>query len=303
MDSQLPPLQCLRAFVVVAETRGFTAAAQRLGVTQTAVSHQIAQLEAWLGFPLFVRSRAGVVLTEGGTAIQPAIAEALARLGATLAGAKRRSSRPRLHISTAPEFGTQWLSPRLEQFRTERPEADIRLTLEYRRVEPSADEADIVIRLAGGSDGERLTRDDEFAVSSPALAKTLPKRQGLLAAPLLRYEGARNTLLDWRRWCGLLFNATGDEAAERLPGLDIDGGPLFPTFGAMLEACRRGEGFALVRNSLVADDLVRGTLVKCFVETLEADLQYQLLIAPAARRRPEVIAFRDWILSEAAAAR
>lgn len=300
MDSQLPPLQCLRAFVVVAETRGFTAAAHKLGVTQTAVSHQIAQLEAWLGFDVFVRNRAGVALTEAGAAIHPAVAEVLGRLGDTLQRARRRPRHPLLRISTGPEFGTQWLTPRLERFRAAHPGVEISLTLEYRRVEPGADEADVVIRLGGGG-GERLTRDDEFAVSSPGLARTLPKRRALLAAPLLRYEGARNTLLDWRRWCGLLFDATDDEPGDMLPGLDIDGGPLYPTFAAMLEACRSGKGFALVRNSLVAEDLERGTLVRCFTETLEADLQYHLLIAPTARRQPEVVAFRDWILSEASA--
>ena len=56
----------LRAFACIAETRTFTAAAERLHVTQAAVSMQIKQLETEVGVPLFLRTPRRVVLTEAG---------------------------------------------------------------------------------------------------------------------------------------------------------------------------------------------------------------------------------------------
>src|SRR5256885_158616 len=58
----------LRTLREVAETLNFTRAAERLGLTQSAVSHQIKSLEAELGEPLFVRAKRGVLLSEGGRA-------------------------------------------------------------------------------------------------------------------------------------------------------------------------------------------------------------------------------------------
>src|SRR2546428_6970614 len=58
----------LRTLREVAETLNFTRAAERLGLTQSAVSHQIKSLESELGEPLFVRAKRGVLLSEGGRA-------------------------------------------------------------------------------------------------------------------------------------------------------------------------------------------------------------------------------------------
>jgi len=62
---ELGQLRTLRA---VAETLNFTRAGEKLGLTQSAVSHQIKALEAELGEPLFVRTKRGVLLSEGGRA-------------------------------------------------------------------------------------------------------------------------------------------------------------------------------------------------------------------------------------------
>ncbi|MRX36422.1 LysR family transcriptional regulator [Aminobacter sp. NyZ550] len=89
--SRLPPLQTLRAMAAVARTRSFTKAGEELGLTQTAISHQIAQLEAWLGTPLFVRSRKGVELTVLADKAIPDIVAALSALEAVLETRARAS--------------------------------------------------------------------------------------------------------------------------------------------------------------------------------------------------------------------
>lgn len=302
----LPPMQGLRAFLAIAETASFTRAASELGLTQTAISHQIAQLETWLGGTLFVRSRRSVELTELGRSLLPEVTAQLEALQRVLGAARRRVSERQLVISTTPEFGTQWLAPRLERFVEQHPGIKVSLTLDYRRADLAAGEADVAIWLGQGDarlKAERLALEEEFAVSSPGLSARLPPTQALLAAPLLHYQGARNTVLDWRRWNSQLYGAGPDSVGDRLAALiDFDAGPSFPSFADMLEACRRGEGFALVRTSLVADDLAAGLLVRCFVETLPSDLHYHLVTAPQRRPSEAVTAFRRWILAEMALA-
>ena len=73
-------MQGIRAFLAVAETGSFTRAAAELGLTQTAVSHQIAQLEKWLGGELFLRERRNTKLTLLGESLLPGIAASLTNL-------------------------------------------------------------------------------------------------------------------------------------------------------------------------------------------------------------------------------
>ncbi|GLQ57103.1 LysR family transcriptional regulator [Devosia nitrariae] len=301
-STALPSLQGLRAFLAVAETGSFTKAATALGLTQTAVSHQIAQFEDWLGGQVFVRDRRAVGLTPLGERLLPQVRESLTDLHQVLSAARQTGQRQKLSLSTTPEFGTQWLAPRLENFVSAHPGISVSVTLEYRRADLMAGEADIAIWLGSGGPGlsaDRLMLEEEFAVSSPELSARLPKRKALLAAPLLHYKGERHTVLDWRRWHSQLYGAgegsPGDELAREI---DMDAGPVYATFSDMLEACRRGEGFALVRTSLVADDLKAGRLVRCFVEVLPSDLHYHLVTAPQRRPRPEITIFRQWIFSQ-----
>ncbi|MBA8910100.1 LysR family transcriptional regulator [Aminobacter ciceronei] len=301
--SRLPPLQTLRAMAAVARTRSFTKAGEELGLTQTAISHQIAQLEAWLGTPLFVRSRKGVELTVLADKAIPDIVAALSALEAVLETARPSLRSEQLSISTTPEFASQWLQPRLGGFCVAHPEIDVSVTIEYRRARFDIDKIGVAIWLAGtlpGTEAFRLTEDYEFAVSSPAVARALPSRQALRAAPLLRYEGARHTVLDWERWHGQIYD--GKEQFPAVDGVegpfDFQAGPSFPTFSDMIAACRQDAGLALVRSSLVADDLAAGRLVKCFDEIIPSDLQYHLVTSPAQRRSPGVIAFRKWIIQQ-----
>lgn len=304
-STSLPSLQSLRAFAAVAETGGFTRAASALGVTQTAVSHQIAQLEDWLGGQVFLRENRAIRLTALGETLLPEVSASLAALHKVLSSARNTDATKSLRISTTPEFGTQWLTPRLQGFLDANPNVRVSLSLEYRRAKLDGEDADVAIWLGGGGaalQAERLMLEEEFAVSSPELRDRLPKRKAVLAAPLLRYEGALHTVLDWRRWQSQLHGAeVGSIGHDLMQELDFSSTPIYPSFSEMLEACRQGKGFALVRTSLVADDIAAGRLVRCFIETMPSDLHYHLVLPRLRRPRPEVAAFRQWILNEARA--
>ncbi|CAM5542712.1 Glycine cleavage system transcriptional activator [Mycolicibacterium aubagnense] len=282
--------------LAVDRQRSFTRAGLDLGLTQTAVSHQIAQLERWLGRTLFLRGRAGVDLAPEAGAIVPRVTEAVEALLRVLDEARSTERGRKLRISTTSEFATQWLQQRLPGFCSANPSIDVSVTIEYRRAQLDAEDVGVAIWLMGTPphDGAlRLTDDHELVVCSPGLLAKLPAANALLEAPLLRYEGARHTVLDWERWHGQLYGRTAREG-ERSIG--FDSGPCFPTFADMIAACEAGDGFALVRTSLVADRLAAGKLVQAFVETVRSDLQYYFVSTPAQRKGAEVVAFRAWLV-------
>ena len=165
----LPPLQTLRAFVAVARTKSFTAAADALSVTQTAVSHQIAQLEDWIGGRLFVRDRRGAEITAVGAALLPDVVRALGDLQQALDRARLDVGNPKLRVSTTPEFSEQWLAPRLIDFCDRYPDLDVSVIVQYRRARLVDGDIDVAIWLSGTAENgsEQLTADEEFAVCAP----------------------------------------------------------------------------------------------------------------------------------------
>ena len=296
----LPPLSTLQAFCVIAETGGFAKAAERLGLTQTAVSHQIAQLEGWIGGRLFDRGRRGARLSPLGSRLQPEIGAALTALETALHQARAASASPSLSIATTPEFSSQWLAPRLESFCRRYPKIEVRTAVTYQR--PDFASVDLAIWLGRGGPElvtEPLLLDDEFVVCAPGVSARLPSRGAIRAAPLLLYRGMRHTVLDWQRW---FEQVSGEPDSDELAGFSIEqavsGARTFDTVEEMLDACGRGEGFALVRSSLVGAHLASGKLVRCFVEQQPAALNYAMLYPVGALEKSSVALFRQWLLGQ-----
>jgi LysR family glycine cleavage system transcriptional activator len=298
----LPPLSVLQTFCAIAETGGFGRAAERIGQTQTAISHQLAQLEGWIGGRLFDRGRNGARLTPLGARLHPAIAGTIFELETALYHARASISVRSVAVSVSPEFSSQWLAVRLPDFCQHHPEIEVKMAVGYQRPDFQPGGVDLAIWLGRAETGltqEELLTDEELVVSSPDLSARLPPRQAISAAPLLRYAGMRHTSLDWQRWYEQITSGLDGEAN---PHFDIvravEKAPLFSSFTEMLEACRQGRGFALVRSSLVARDLTEKKLVRCFVEVQPAAVSYNLVYPPNALLNPAAALFRSWLLSQ-----
>lgn len=298
----LPPLSVLQAFCAIAETGGFGRAADRTGRTQTAVSHQLAQLEGWIGGRLFDRGRSGARLTPLGARLHPAIAATISELEMALYQARASVSVRSVAVSVSPEFSSQWLASRLPDFCQRHPDIELKMAVGYQRPDFQPGGIDLAIWLGRADVGltqEELLTDEEFVVSSPALSKQLPPRNAIRAAPLLRYAGMRHTILDWQRWYEQVTDASDGEVSRLFDIAQAAAdAPLFDSFTDMLDACRQGRGFALVRSSLVARDIAEKTLVRCFVEVQPAAVSYNLLYPPNALQNPAAALFRNWLLSQ-----
>lgn len=293
-DPPLPPLNALRVLEAVLRHGNVTRAARELGVTQTAASHQLAALEAFLGADLVQRAPGGVRPTPLGAAWGDALSDVFERLRA----ANRRLRRPPgprlVSVSVMPSFGTRWLVPRLGRFLAAHPDVDVRVSSTERLVDFSVEDVDLGVRYGRrpgvGPTAEHLLDDAWIVVCAPALAAALSlgSPAELLRAPLLCDDEPGG----WTAWLG----AVGVRPAGPVRSTELSDS------ASVVDAAVRGTGVALARWSLAADELALGRLVRVFPGTpaLPTGRAYYLA-GPPGVPRPEVEAFRAWLKGELAA--
>jgi LysR family glycine cleavage system transcriptional activator len=290
----LPPLNALCAFEATARHLSFTRAAKELGVTQTAVSHQIKSLEGTLGVVLFHRLPRHLTLTRAGQGWISELTPVFARLRSTNERLRRLpSERPVVSITTLPSFGARWLVPRLGGFLTAHPDLDVRISATQALTDFAVEPIDVGIRCGTGHYPglyrEKLADDAWLAVAAPSfLAKVRLRAPPDLAGQTLLYD---DHLDAWTRW----FAAQSLSCPTRCRYTQLTDS------GMLVEAALRGQGIALARWSLAGDDLKSGKLVRVFpkVAPLPAGFAYYLVGPRENFKRREVLAFRTWIRAEA----
>jgi LysR family glycine cleavage system transcriptional activator len=292
---QLPSLNALQAFEAAARHQSFTRAAGELGVTQTAVSHQVRALEIELGVALFRRSPQRVSLTPEGRAWAAELGAVFERLHDANQKLRQpvQSSRPAVSVSIIPSFGSRWLVPRLGRFLLEHTEIDVRISATERLVDFALEPIDIGIRYGlGGYSGlvsHKLAEDALVVVAAPSVADKRGRfRLRDLSSETLLHDDFPDA---WARF----FHAAGSD----LPGKARQSE--FTDSGMLVEAAVRAQGVALARWSLVADELGLGRLRLLFPEVppLPTGLAYYLVSPRENLRRKAVSAFRDWVVEEA----
>ena len=262
MDSPtraLPPLSRLKPFEAAARHESFTLAATELGMTQTAVSKQIGQLERDLGTRLFERRNRAVFLTDEGRRFGRVVSAALADTAAEVDYLRgdRRSDELILHCQLCEAF--YWLMPRLARFHERHPGTELRVVTALKPLTEAAERFDVAIQTTGRPSGTArlaFTASDEiFPVCAPTLLgeADLPLPPAALAAhPLLSHRVVLQEWMDWPDW----FEAVGIgiPAGHRVIGFD--------SFPLVLQAAVAGRGIALgwrrtVQGMIDEDKLIR----------------------------------------------
>lgn len=293
MPRDLPPLSTLRAFDAAAELGSFSLAAERLNLTHGAVSRAIKTLEDALGVVLFERSHRKVRLTRAGDIYAEEVRFALNHLRT---GAKRIEAEAEtgaLAVTTFDSFAAKWLMPRLSRFRAAAPEIDLRLFVTDDIVDFNRDRIDIAIRFGTGPyqglEAERLLEEETFPVCAPDLTSG---PHALRAPADLRHHTLIHDDMDivWSSWL----------AAAGVSGIDTSRGPFYNHSAHGIQAAIEGQGVALARSALVADDLKTGRLVRPFELSVKSPFAYWVVYPRHALERPKVRAFRDWAFSEVA---
>ncbi|MDE8760135.1 MULTISPECIES: transcriptional regulator GcvA [Rhizobium] len=292
MPDQLPPLQTLRAFEATARRLSMTMAAEELHLTHGAVSRQIKALEDHLGVQLFRRLTRKIELTEAGITFFGTVTRLLSELARVAEDIRRKNDTTRLVISAGVSFASKWLTPRLHRLMAHYPDFDVHLQVTDAPVDFASGDVDVALQYGTGSypfaAAERIMNE----TVSPVCAPEYRDRMGGLATPadlakckLIHEIGMTTT---WERWFAMM----------ELP-YPKTRGPGYSHGSMSIEAAIRGEGVALGRSVLVAEDLAQGRLVALFPKArLDVEWGYDLVYAIGTQDHPKLRAFQSWISGE-----
>ncbi|HEY0253297.1 MAG TPA: LysR substrate-binding domain-containing protein [Kofleriaceae bacterium] len=251
-------VRCLEAFVLVAETASFAAAARRLGVAKSVVSMRVQQLEEWIEAPLFHRTTRAVRLTQLGAAFQPECAELLASTARMFDRMRemKGSARGALRIHVLPGYAFGLYDRHLRAFCAKHPEIELEVVVSDAVIDPAREGFDCTIQIFEPV-SDNLVQRKLFAwrpvfCASPAYAA----RHGLPRSPedltehriglYSRYP--RTHAWEFRR--GKTAKTVALTAALRSTSVQL-----------LRDFARAGDGIAALPTLIAADDLTRGELV------------------------------------------
>ncbi|MGC9448672.1 LysR substrate-binding domain-containing protein [Cereibacter johrii] len=301
MDRQAPlrltvPLNALRAFEAAARHLSIKEAALELGVTPSAVSHQLRGLEDALGLTLMRRVGPALELTEAGARLAPDLSAGFSRISAAVGGLRQDRSAGALRLSMLPTFAAHWFSPRLTRYPFERTGFDLLISTTQETVDLSAGVADAAVRHGQGHwDGLRadLLFDETVSLfGAPPMGRDGPEdiRAQISRMPLFLSQHRKE---NYARW-----NAT------------LPGGPIRPaavmmvdTAGLALRAAMDGAGVALAGVEIASFDVGAGRLAQLFPHRAPTGGGYFLVYPEALARDRRVRNLSRWMVEASAGER
>ena len=301
--ANLSNLNALRAFEAAARNGSYVAAARELNVTPAAVGQQVRALEDWLEMALFVRSNAGGArLKPTATAVDAlgSLREGFDLVSAGLSKLREAKGRSTLTVTASQSFFSKWLLARIEKFQEAYPNIELRLDVSDRLSDFANEGVDLGIRYGSGHwprlSVELLMQETVFPVCGTDLTaghKAMNSPNDLLSRVLIHDTTVGATgegFPTWRDW----FRLAGLDTQHAEQGLKIN------SSAAILQAAMSGQGVALARSVLVADDLALGGLRRPFIG-LELPVKHSWYIVHRSEVAvmAKIQAFKSWILAEA----
>lgn len=290
----IPNFVLLRAFEAAARLQSFTLAAGELCLTPSAISHQVKELEAYFGRPLFVRRNRRVELTAQGARLQDSLGRVFDVIEAACQEVVLSADAQVLALHCPPSFAAKWLGPRLPAFMRAYPDITIRLTsgaewIDLTRVQ----ELDVTISYGGqverpGLVGVSLGTEQIVPLCAPHLVD--PQRPARSYIHELVLIDSSLSPVTWSNW----FKLNHLTLAKRAR-------PSFDRAALSISAAVDGVGVALESHRLAEREIERGELVVLggseFVP-LALDTHF-LSYRASDKQVPKVRVFRDWLLKSA----
>ena len=291
-----PPLNALRAFEAVARLGSFRAAAEALFVTQSAVSHQIRNVEEWLGKPLFEREGNRTRLLPHGADLARSLAGSMTEIEAACNRARNTSQA--LVIAAIPSVAMCWLIPRLSRFRAAHPEIEIRIVYAMHGREINFHDVHLAFVFSNETPtirGHFFLGGQSVPVCSPSALARLGRNPETVADFLILGLLHDGTQTGWTNWLSGLDSIAGD--TTHAPSYE---GTTFEDFNLLRAAALSGQGVALCPKAMIQPDLKSGGLVQVSTRVQDDGFNYYLVssttAAPLVTRQAQV--FRDWAMSE-----
>lgn len=297
---RLPPLVELRAFEAAARHLSFKKAADELGVTPTAISHQIRLLEEHCHRPLFRRRPRPLALTDAGARLFPKIRDGLEAFATGIASVQGDSDRRPLRVTTTNAFASRWLVPRLPGWRKLYPDVPLDVIGTDSVVDLHAGDADVAIRYMRTPPKDGIARgllgDTFWPVCSPRVLTSGIKRAADLRRHVLvhcYWSPSDREAPTWQRWLTVVRRRW-----RNVPELKDMEHLSFREELHAIDAVIAGQGIGIFSDVLVAKELADGTLVKLFAASLPGYRFY--FVHPAGHPREDIIrGFSKWLQSVA----
>ena len=277
MSRSLPPLNSLKAFDAAAECESFTLAAQRLCVTQSAVSRQVKLLEEQLGVRLFQRGAGHLRLTDVGRRLQPVLRQSFDRIAWTVRGLQEPDAVPHLRLNAPPTFASRWLTPRLGRLKSLHPDLELTLTT---RGDSFWDRRVVGCRGSATDAGESYRR---LRASAQASACAGPQSPGAVACTV------------GRRSLPYLESLV---VGGRYRGVKTSGGLAFDLLELAIHAAVNAVGVTIADRHMVERELEKGELVPRLDVEVMGHCSYWLATRPDQTESASLKLFRHWLAQE-----
>lgn len=287
----------LKTFHAAAELLSLTAAADRLGISQSAVSRQIAALEHSLGMALFQRHARGLVLTDAGATLHGATREMSTSAAIVESVLKDAQSRPQgeLRVTAPVALGALWLAPRLHRFQDAYPDVRLNLLLDDREYDLGKLEAECALRLWSATNPDLVQRKILQVRTSLYAARAYLERTGVPLEPrdldghrIIAYGAPEDSPMQDLDWA---MRAGRDGEAPRQPSLKINN-----VYG-MLKAVEAGLGVGSLPDYMAQ---TAATLVRLFPDHAGPSFDVYFLYPSELRKSQRIAAFRAFLLEETA---
>ena len=291
---KIPNFVLLRAFEVAARLESFTLAAKELHLTQSAISHQIRELEDYFGKPLFLRKNRKVEPTAEGRRLLDSLSRVFDVIEAACNEVTLAPNSQVLALHCSPSFAAKWLSPRLPEFIKANPDITIRLTSGADPIDLIRNqEIDMAISYQSRQEGPgmislSLGEEKIVPMCSPTLIDSDLTVQELMSKLTLIESSLNNHT--WEKWfeAHRLKNPSSRKMAFDRAALSISAA--VDGIGAVLESVRLAER-----------ELSRGELVELgegvFKPTI--DRTHFLSYRSNSKNSQKIKLFKEWICDKA----
>lgn len=281
--SRLPPFAALRAFHAAANHERFREAAEALGITESAISHQVRRLEEYLHVALFERTANGARLTLAGQRYLAEIDPAIRRIQAATETIMGQTGRKVVRVTLHPTLAVTWLIPQLGELERQHPEIEVQLVTTIRPLNLRRDQIDLAIRHGRGQWPSLVSRllleERAFPVCAPGYLRVDPQERPDTTLKRARLILNTRSPEEWEEWS----RVRGLPPPEPGTMIGIEGQE------DSLRAAEGGQGVAIGRSPFVDERLARGTLVAPFGADDPSGTAYYLCrpadIAPTAATR------------------
>lgn len=287
------PFDGLTEFLAVAEHKSFTQAASQLGVTPTAVSQTVKNLERRTGVLLFQRTTRRVALTEAGSSLFARLRPAATEIGDALAVLGSYRDRPMGTLRlTAPRLsGTLLLEPLIPRFRAAYPDVNLEISLDDATVDLVSEGFDAGIRL-----GESLEKDMIAVRLTPDLAWSVVGAPGYFARagrPQTPEELTRHQGIGYRFITSGRPHRWEFRHRDRDFTVGVQGALVVNDRQLLLATARAGQGLAYACDIEIADDLASGRLERVLQAFVPPSSGLYLYFPSRTQSQPKLRAFID----------